>query len=338
MGARGNSTRSHSIDRAEEPLATISVITPSFNQGEHLRQCIDSVLSQGYPGIEYVVNDGGSTDGSVSVLRSFGDRVRWRSEPDGGQASAINRGVRETSGEYVLWLNSDDYLLPGALHALAKCATQNPDADMVYARADMVDGSGERIRPYPTFAFKRSDLRRKCYVCQPSVLIKRSAFERVGLLTEALELCFDYELWLRIGREGELVFCEDVVAASRHYGQTKTASRRLRGLVEAGYLMRAHFGVASPRWSAKWVAHWWALDKSRFLAPLAGQLSALASAHRYRRRFDARTSASPRGRRLLAALERPPVLNASLGITPAPEPKAGIGVVASEDRSGAAAS
>ncbi len=323
---------------ADRTTPTISVITPSLNQGEYLGQCARSVLSQGYPGLEYLVLDGGSTDDSVRVLRSLGDGFRWRSEPDGGQAAAINRGIRETRGDYVLWLNSDDFLRPGALRALAACAMDNPSADMIYARADMVDAQGERIRAYPTFALKRSDLRRKCYICQPSVLIRRSALGRVGLLSEALDLCFDYELWLRIGREGELAFCDQVVAASRHYAQTKTASRRLRGLVEAGYLMRAHFGVASPRWSAKWVAHRWSLDRSRFWAPVVGWASALRCAKRYRDRFDARRAPSARGRRLLAALERPPVLSASLGITPAPEPKAGVAPTPGGERTGAAAS
>ncbi|MFI4897703.1 MAG: glycosyltransferase family 2 protein [Phycisphaerales bacterium JB059] len=318
MLRKGSSTHDEPIPDA---LPSVSVITPSYNQAPFLRRCIDSVLAQGYPRLEHVVMDGGSTDGSVPILASYGEAIRWRSGPDGGQASAINRGIRATTGEYVLWLNSDDELRPGALRALARCAASNPDADLVYARADMIDASGATIRPYPTFAFTRADLKRKCYICQPSVLIRRSALERVGLLSEALDLCFDYELWLRIGREGRLAFCDEVVAASRHYGQTKTASRRLRGLVEAGYLMRAHFGVAGWRWSAKWVVHRWTLDRRRFVLPVAGQLGLIASAWRYRKRFDARRTPSVRGRRLLAALERPPVLRPVLGVTPAPEPK-----------------
>lgn len=340
MNARGSSSASSPVGARPEHWPTISVITPSYNQARFLRRCVESVLSQEYPRLEYLVLDGASTDGSVDILRSFGDALRWRSEPDGGQADAINRGVRETSGDYVLWLNSDDELRPGALRTLARCALANPDADVVYARADMIDEQGRTIRPYPTFAFKREDLRRKCYVCQPSALIRRRAFERVGLLTEALDLCFDYELWLRIGREGRLVFCDEVVAASRHYGQTKTASRRLRALVEAGYLMRAHFGVASYRWSAKWVAHRWALSRSRFLTPW-GLLAALASARRYRRRFDARRAPSRRGERVLEALRRPPALGARLGIAPAPGIGAGDGASAERpgvDRAGAAAS
>ncbi len=337
MGRGDHSTVSQFPGAPPEPPLTISVVTPSLNQGRFLRQCVESVLDQDYPGLEYLVMDGGSVDSSVSILRTFEGRLRWRSQPDAGQASAINQGIRETRGEYVLWLNSDDYLLPGALDALARCARANPDAEMIYARADMVDQDGGRIRAYPTFAFRRSDLRRKCYICQPGVLIKRSAFERVGLLSEALELCFDYELWLRIGREGRLVHCDALVAASRHYGQTKTASRRLRGLIEAGYLMRAHFGVASARWSVKWVVRRWSLDRSRFLTPI-GWLAALGSARRYRRRFDARREASVRGRRLLAALERPPMLSVSLAITPAPEPKLGTPAPAPKGQAGAAAS
>ncbi|MHC5002795.1 MAG: glycosyltransferase family 2 protein [Planctomycetota bacterium] len=281
----------------------ITVITPSFNQARYLRQCIDSVIDQAYPDLQHVVLDGGSTDGTVELLRACGDKVSWRSEPDRGQAAAINEGLRRADGEIVAWLNSDDYYLPGALRRAATCLAEHPEADGIFGRALMVDERGRTIRDYPTFDFKRRDLARKCYVCQPTVFLRRSLVADVGPLNEALDICLDYEWWLRIGRRHRLAFCPHRLAASRQYRSTKTASRRLRALVEAGYLMRRHFGRAPWRWSAKWVVHHHRLGHARFLLPVAGWGAALASARRYRRRFDASRPPSAYGRRLLARLE-----------------------------------
>jgi len=284
----------------------VSVVTPSLNQGRFLPLCLDSVAHQGL-GVEHIVMDGGSTDGSVDILRSR-PGLDWVSGPDGGQVRAINEGIRRSRGDLVMWLNADDELLGGALESLAAALDGAPDADAVYARARMVDGAGRTIRPYPTFDLRREDLRRKCSICQPTVLIRRSALERVGLPNPALDICFDYELWLRLLGSGRMVFLHREVAVTRQHGATKTASRRLRALVEAGHLMRAHFGGAPWRWSAKWVVHRWTLDRRRFLAPVGGWWSAGACALRYRRRFDAARPASAYGRRLHGALARPPRL------------------------------
>jgi glycosyltransferase involved in cell wall biosynthesis len=278
---------------------TLTVITPSLNHARFLRRCIDSVLDQGYPRLEYLVLDGGSTDGTREILESYGDRFAWRSRPDRGQAAAINEGFASTRGEIVAWLNSDDYYLPGAFNSAVAFLDAHPDADMVYGRAHMVDESGRRIREYPTFAFSRRDLSRKCYVCQPTVFIRRRALDAFGPLDERLDICFDYEWWLRVGRTGSLRFCDEVLAASRHHTATKTAGRRLRALVEAGYLMRRHYGRASWRWSAKWIARRWRLRPWRFVVPVVGWLSLIRCARRYHRRFDTATPPSAYGAGLL---------------------------------------
>ena len=118
----------------------ISIVTPSFQQGEFLPRTIESVLSQEHPDLEYVVEDGGSTDGSVEVLERF-DRLlsRWRSDPDDGQASALNRGFEGTTGEVMAWLNSDDLLLPGSLASVARCFARHPKVDVVYGSRVLVD-------------------------------------------------------------------------------------------------------------------------------------------------------------------------------------------------------
>ncbi|NNL67749.1 MAG: glycosyltransferase, partial [Myxococcales bacterium] len=267
------------VDAGRPPR--ITVITPSFNQAPFLRACIDSVLAQDWPDLEYRVLDGGSTDGSREILESYGDAITWRSHRDGGQAAAIREGFEKATGEIVAWLNSDDYYLPGAFAHAVVALSADPGAAGVHGRADIVDVDGRTLRPYPSFDFTRRDLRRKCYVCQPTVFLRRSTLVRHGLPSDALDLCFDYDWWLRITRSDRFAFCDAPLAATRHYPATKTASRRSRALVEAGYVLRHHFGEAPWRWSAKWVVHRLALSRGRSLP------GALRSARDYRRRFRA---------------------------------------------------
>ena len=294
----------------------ITIITPSFNQAPFIAQCIDSVLDQHYPNLQYIVLDGGSTDGTLDILRGYRDRIVWKSEPDRGQADAVNKGLRAAEGEIIGWLNSDDYYLPDCLSHVIECLARNPDAAMVYGRALMVDRDGDTIREYPTFDLKRDDLRRKCSLCQPAVFVRRRALAEVGLLNEAMDICLDYDWWLRLGRAHQLVFCAHMLAASRHYGATKTAARRLRALVEAGYLMREHFGGASWRWSAKWIVHRWTLDRTRFWFPIPGWIAAARSAIRFHARFDARRPPSRYGSKMIARLKTPPPLRPSPAFAP----------------------
>src|SRR5438105_818781 len=126
-------------DMAEVAIAEpslVSIVTPSFNQARFLRRTIDSVLSQDYTHIEYVVIDGGSTDGSVDILRTFGNRFRWVSEPDAGQSDAINKGFALCRGDIRAYLNSDDVLRPGAVRTAVRHLDQHPDWDMIYGSAD----------------------------------------------------------------------------------------------------------------------------------------------------------------------------------------------------------
>ncbi len=296
------------------PPPRISIITPSFNQARFLRECLDSVIAQRDPDVELIVMDGGSTDGSVDILRHLerelaasdqpGLTFRWVSERDRGQADAVNRGIRMATGEIIGWLNSDDFLETDALQHVRACFDQSPGAAFIYGRAWMIDERGKRMREYPTFDLKRDDLKRKCYFCQPAIFLRRSAIDRFGLLNDALDVCIDYEWWLRIMSAAPIAFCNHILASSRHYDTTKTASRRLRALVEAGYLMRHYFGRASWRWSAKWVVH------RMKLKPWAA-LALPCSAVRYRRRFDSRRAPSRYGAKMLAALAKGQQVNMS---------------------------
>src|SRR5262249_45936520 len=146
-------TMKTAVDVARRPILldtnrpTITVVTPSFNQARFITETIESVLSQDYPGLEYIVMDGGSTDGTQEILRRYGDRVRWVSEPDRGQADAVNKGVALAHGEIIGWLNSDDTYAPKALEKVARVFAGSDDLAVVYGDADHVREDGTFFGP-----------------------------------------------------------------------------------------------------------------------------------------------------------------------------------------------
>src|SRR5574337_438603 len=170
-------SRGNTLHIDVNPLPLVSIITPSFNQGRFIRDTIESVLSQGYPRLEYLVMDGGSTDETVEILRSYGDRLIWRSAPDGGQADAVNTGVRLAKGEIIGWLNSDDTYQPGAIKAAVDYLIAYPETAVVYGDAHYIDERGEVIGTYPTEDFDLDRLAQACLICQPTAFIRRSALE-----------------------------------------------------------------------------------------------------------------------------------------------------------------
>jgi glycosyltransferase involved in cell wall biosynthesis len=124
----------------------ISIITPSFNQGQFIEQTISSVIDQGYPNLEYIVIDGGSTDGSVETIRKFESGIAyWVSEKDRGQAHAINKGLQRATGDIIAYLNSDDYYLDGALARVADCFSRYPEVDLLHGRCRVVDQDGMKV-------------------------------------------------------------------------------------------------------------------------------------------------------------------------------------------------
>ncbi|RKX35593.1 MAG: glycosyltransferase [Verrucomicrobia bacterium] len=230
-----------------EPLITI--ITPSFQQARFLRACIDSVLNQKYPNLEYLVMDGGSTDGSVEVLKSYGDRIVWSSGPDDGQAAAINAGIRRSRGAILGYLNSDDALLPGALQTVANAFASNPTVDVIYGDAELIDESGCGVGVYPTRAFDEATFFGDCYICQPAAFWRRETQHQAGLLDESLHSALDYEYWIRIARAGgRFLHLEVPLAQSRDYPETKTRSDRTGAFREIFSISRRHLGAIHPRW------------------------------------------------------------------------------------------
>jgi glycosyltransferase involved in cell wall biosynthesis len=227
------------------PLVT--VVTPSFNQGRFIRDTIDSVLSQDYPNLEYWVIDGGSHDETQDVLKSYGNRLSWVSERDQGQADAVNKGFRRAKGEIFGWLNSDDTYWPGAIQKAVQFFQANPDISMVYGEAYNVDAQGKFIERYYTEGFDYHRLAETCFICQPTVFLRRHVFEEVGPLDVTLHYCLDYEYWMRVGKRFRVGYMPEMLATSRFHGAAKTVAKRREAYQEIIPIIQRHYSLVPLR-------------------------------------------------------------------------------------------
>jgi glycosyltransferase involved in cell wall biosynthesis len=238
-----------------EEWPSITVVTPSFNQARFIGETIESVLGQGYPNLEYIVVDGGSTDGTQDILRRYGDRLRWVSERDRGQADAVNKGVAMGHGEIIGWLNSDDTYAPGALQRAARVFASAPDVGVVYGDADHVLEDGAHYGPYPTSAFDHQRLAERCFICQPAAFIRRRAFDAVGGVDAELRYCMDYDLWIRMGRQQRFVYLGEVLAQSRLHETGKTLASRRAVIEEIMATVKRHYGLVPFEWVYEYADH-----------------------------------------------------------------------------------
>jgi glycosyltransferase involved in cell wall biosynthesis len=227
----------------------VSIVTPSFQQADYLRAAIESVLGQDYPRIEYQVFDGGSKDGSVEILRSYGARFFWTSSPDGGQAAAINAGLRRAQGEIVAFLNSDDVLLPGAVSSAVRHLTDHPAIDVVYGRASMVDMGGQLLRPFPTQAFDARVFIEHCFISQPASFWRRTLHDRIGYFSTEFDDTLDYEFWIRAMLAGsQFEYIDEEWALAREHLGAKTQTRRGNIFRQIRDLQIRHLGYSGRNW------------------------------------------------------------------------------------------
>jgi glycosyltransferase involved in cell wall biosynthesis len=229
----------------------VSFIVPSFQQGRFIGRCLDSIQAQGLPrdSFEVLVFDAGSTDETVEVLRDHPLGVEWVSEPDRGQAHAVNKGFARARGEVVAWLNSDDFYHEGALRRVLDYFGAHPDAEVVYGLADHVDESGRVVADYDVEPFDRERLAHFCFVCQPALFFRRRLVERVGYLDESMHIALDYDYWLRLSAVTDFHFIPAKLAVNRRYGSNKTVSQPLQNRQECLLISRRHRGGWSPDWT-----------------------------------------------------------------------------------------
>lgn len=188
------------------PLPKISIVTPSLNQAQFLEQTISSVLSQDYRNLEYIIIDGGSTDGSVDIIQKFADRLSyWVSEPDSGHADAINKGFARSSGEIIAWLNSDDVYLPGAVTSAVEAFQKHPSADLIYGDVYIIDEHdnplGERrLTPMDRFDFLGNG---NC-LAQPATFWTRKIYDQVGGIDTKYYFQLDLDFYIKVADAGKI--------------------------------------------------------------------------------------------------------------------------------------
>lgn len=205
---------------------TISIITPSYNQAKYLERTILSVLDQKYPKLEYIIIDGGSTDGSVDIIKKYASYLKyWVSEKDSGQSQAINKGIRVATGEYIGWQNSDDIYYPEALNRLNSMILANPHAELYIGDMNIIDPYDQILNDLlyvkPTFY---SVLHEGMVLANQSALWKRSIHNSIGFLNESLHYNFDYDWFLRILNKYSAIHCHHVLGAIRMHHESKTSN------------------------------------------------------------------------------------------------------------------
>ena len=205
-----------------DPL--VSIVTPSYNQAPFLEATLRSVLDQDYPRVEYILIDGGSTDGSLEIIKKYADRLAfWSSEKDRGQTDALNKGFARSTGDLLAWINSDDTYEPGALREAVEWMQAHPEAGAVYGDANFIDDDGRVIGRFPAAQTDYRRLRRGCvHIPQQASFFRGSLWREVGPLDPSFFFAMDYDLWVRIARRAPLLYSRRVWANFRLHGDSKT--------------------------------------------------------------------------------------------------------------------
>lgn len=233
-------------------LPKISIITPSFNQGKFIKETIDSVLNQNYPNLEYIVMDGGSTDETVKILKSYKNTkykniLSWVSKKDKGQADAINNGIKKSTGEIIAYLNSDDVMMPNTLHTVANHFIENKNSKWLTGDYIIIDENGKTIqnpiriyksilRKFPYFGV----LAIANFIIQPSTFWRRSLIKEIGFFDKSLTLCLDFDYWMRIIKKYPLSVLPDNFSKFRIHGSSKGVSQYEKQFYEEHRLVKEY--------------------------------------------------------------------------------------------------
>lgn len=241
-----------------QPL--LSIAMPSFNQVEFIESAIDSVFQQNYESVELIIADGGSTDGTVELLRQLSEsntRIIWDSTPDNGPAAAITRAFSRAHGQFIGWLNSDDVYAKGAFDAVVDEFRREEDWIMCYGHGEHIDEEGKSLGRYPTLPPERglAAFESGCFVCQPTMFMKATAIKLLGPLDPSLKTAFDYDYWMRAFKAfpGRIGFIDQVLAYSRLHQNTITVQMRETVALEGLKLGQRHLNGARPHWAVTYL-------------------------------------------------------------------------------------
>ncbi|MEW6614766.1 MAG: glycosyltransferase family 2 protein [Thermodesulfobacteriota bacterium] len=247
-------------------LPKISIVTPSYNQGQFLEETIRSVLLQGYHDLEYIIIDGGSTDNSVEIIRKYEPWLTyWVSEKDNGQSHAINKGWKMSTGEIIAYLNSDDTYKSGSVSYVAKYFQEHPEVDMVYSDIHIIDQQDKIIKPWSR---KEFDLEKyitdyNYYIPQQGVFFRSSILEKVGFLDENLHFKMDRDFFIRIGKIGVVKRIPEYLANFRTHPSAKSIPKNEGRAWREFIQIRRRYGASfSPK---LYFSHYSGLIKQKFL-------------------------------------------------------------------------
>jgi len=226
----------------------VSIITPSYNQGKYIRQTIESVLSQDYVNIEYIIVDGCSTDNTLDIIREYKGKLTYISEKDNGQSDAINKGFKMAKGDIVAWLNSDDVYEPGCVSRAVEEFEKDKKLGLVYGDGYIIDETGNKLKVFEyTQEFDYWKLVNFWdYIMQPATFFRRETLQKVGYLDVSLHYCMDWDLWIKLAAISEVKYIPELLACSREYGETKTSTGGDKRLEEIVALLQKYSGKVSP--------------------------------------------------------------------------------------------
>ena len=248
MECSSQQKRSLAFDSLSMQAPLVTVVTPSYNQGQFIRATIESILSQDYPRIEYIIMDGGSTDETASVVKDYASRLTFISEKDRGQSHAINKGFLMARGSILGWLNSDDLYLPGCIRTAVAAFHRNPAAGAVYGEGYLIDHSGKTTSRFPcTEAFDLWKLTYLSdYILQQTLFFGKDVLDDVGYLDEDLHYTMDWDLLIRIGMKYHLQYIPEFMGCLREYPEAKSFAGGKRRIRELHDMLRRHTHMRIP--------------------------------------------------------------------------------------------
>jgi glycosyltransferase involved in cell wall biosynthesis len=259
FGLRAMQTRVDKMERTKiDPtvsLPKVSIVTPSFNQATFLEMTIRSVLEQDYENIEYIIIDGGSTDGSKEIIQKYAHKLAyWQSEKDKGQTDALNQGFARATGEILAWLNSDDVLYPGAVSAAVRKLAHHPEAAMVYGDCEWINADNQVIGRFPAAQTDLKKLRRGyVHIPQQASFFRADLWRKVGPLDESFYFAMDYDLWTRLASHAPLLYVPEVWAGFRLHEGAKSIAEDDRCWPE---MLRVHYRDGGKKISLFTLKYW----------------------------------------------------------------------------------
>lgn len=246
---------------------TISIVIPSYNQGQYIEAAIKSVINQPYQNVELIVVDNLSTDNTLKILNKYKNKITFIREKDFGQTNAINKGYKAATGKIISYLNSDDLLEPKALGHVADYFVHNPKTKIIYGKGKFIDIKGKFLGYYKTQLPTLKSLFKECVISQPTVFMRKELYDEVGTFDESLNYAMDYDYWIRVAKKYRFMFIDETLAVTRLHPKTKTAQKE-KVFLEILSVLKKNYGKVSDEAIFNYVYVTNKNAKSRFMSAI----------------------------------------------------------------------